>query len=270
MHMMRSRLTAVVLTQAHWLTRVRVASESRRKLLYPKIKLTSWLLQLTTRWVGWPGGPIPEGQDQDTIAELLAKHQCFPVWMTKELLDLYYNAFCNGVLWQLFHYVPVQNDFKLSETHTLEQQWHAYRRANQLFADAVLSNYHDGDVVWIQDYHLMLLPEMLKRAKPAMTVRFLPQTNQYNSFLGLLAQSCTVHMQMVVLFAQARVLGVASGMCTEDRSSRRACAASQSDKHIHVAKCRLASSYTHRSPPASTTALCPTARNCFAVCSRQT
>ena len=127
-------------------------------------------MQLTTRWVGWPGDHIPEGPDQATIAALLAQHQCVPVWMTKELLDLYYNGFCNGVLWQLFHYVPVQNDFKLSETHTLEQQWIAYIEANERFAAAVLSDYRDGDVVWIQDYHLMLLPEMLKRQKPAMKV----------------------------------------------------------------------------------------------------
>ena len=56
-------------------------------------------------------------------------------------MDLYYNGFCNGVLWQLFHYVPVQNDFKLSETRTLEQQWHAYVEANELFAEATLNDY---------------------------------------------------------------------------------------------------------------------------------
>ena len=65
----------------------------------------------------------------------------------------------------------LQADFKLSETHTLEQQWMAYIEANQAFAAAVLNDYQDGDIVWIQDYHLMLLPEMLKRARPTIKVR---------------------------------------------------------------------------------------------------
>jgi trehalose-6-phosphate synthase len=130
------------------------------------------LVQHTTRWVGWPGAIIDEPQDRMAVANLLMQHhQCIPVWVDKDLHDLYYNGFCNGVLWQLFHYVPVQTDFKLSETHTLEQQWSAYVAANVLFADATCSDYRDGDVVWIQDYHLMLLPELLKQRRPSMKVR---------------------------------------------------------------------------------------------------
>ena len=65
-------------------------------------------LKVTTRWVGWPGEDVATGAEQADVAALLAAHACVPVWMSKELLDLYYNGFCNGVLWQLFHYVPVQ------------------------------------------------------------------------------------------------------------------------------------------------------------------
>jgi trehalose 6-phosphate synthase/phosphatase len=129
------------------------------------------IVQHTTRWVGWPGECIPPGEDQDSISAVLTEHhQCVPVWMSKDHLDLYYNGFCNGVLWQLFHYVPVQNDFKLSETRTLEQQWIAYKEVNTLFAEATLSVHEEGDIVWIQDYHLMLLPELLKRTKPSIKV----------------------------------------------------------------------------------------------------
>lgn len=128
-------------------------------------------MQHTTRWVGWPGSCIPEGEDRDNITEVLReRHASEPVWIPKDTLDLYYNGFCNAVLWQLFHYVPVQMDFRLAEAPTLQQEWAAYQSANELFADAVLEGYHDGEVVWIQDYHLMLLPNMLKRRCPTMKV----------------------------------------------------------------------------------------------------
>lgn len=97
-------------------------------------------------------------------------HASEPVWLPKDTLDLHYNGFCNAVLWQLFHYVPVQMDFRLAEAPTLQQEWGAYQAANELFADAVLESYHDGEVVWIQDYHLMLLPNILKQRRPSMKV----------------------------------------------------------------------------------------------------
>ncbi len=52
----------------------------------------------------------------------------------------------------------------------LQFQWAAHQSANQRFADVVLRNYSAGDVVWVQDYHLMLLPAMLKNRAPKMKV----------------------------------------------------------------------------------------------------
>lgn len=49
-------------------------------------------------------------------------------------VDLHYNGFCNSVLWQLFHYVPLNMDSKLSETRTLQFQWAAHQEANRRFA----------------------------------------------------------------------------------------------------------------------------------------
>lgn len=46
-------------------------------------------------------------------------------------VDLHYNGFCNSVLWQLFHYVPLNTDTKLSETRTLQFQWIAHQEANR-------------------------------------------------------------------------------------------------------------------------------------------
>jgi trehalose-6-phosphate synthase len=90
--------------------------------------------------------------------------------------DSHYNGFCNSVLWQLFHYVPLNMDSKLSESQTLFQQWEMYKAANMEFAKTVLDIYRKDpeQVVWVQDYHLMLLPQMLKQRHHQMRVRDLP------------------------------------------------------------------------------------------------
>ena len=66
--------------------------------------------------------------------------------------------------------MPVQTDSRLSETRTLQFQWAAYQEANRRFADVLLQHYRPGDVVWVQDYHLMMLPALLKQRQPDMKV----------------------------------------------------------------------------------------------------
>ena len=66
---------------------------------------------------------------------------------------------------------PILSSWQLRGTLRLLQfQWAAHQSANQRFADVVLRNYSAGDVVWVQDYHLMLLPAMLKNRAPKMKV----------------------------------------------------------------------------------------------------
>lgn len=60
--------------------------------------------------------------------------------VTQRLLmqvDLHYNGFCNSVLWQLFHYIPLNLESKLSDTRTLNFQWKAHQEANRKFAEVV-------------------------------------------------------------------------------------------------------------------------------------
>ncbi|BDA46931.1 probable alpha,alpha-trehalose-phosphate synthase [UDP-for [Coccomyxa sp. Obi] len=123
-----------------------------------------------TCWVGWPGVYVEEGPDRDALTAALAKEYYVPVYLDPKVFDLHYNGFCNSVLWQLFHYVPLNMDSKLSETRTLQFQWAAHQAANQRFGEVVLQNYSAGDVVWVQDYHLMLLPAILKSRAPKMKV----------------------------------------------------------------------------------------------------
>ncbi|MCA8951589.1 MAG: bifunctional alpha,alpha-trehalose-phosphate synthase (UDP-forming)/trehalose-phosphatase [Planctomycetes bacterium] len=115
-------------------------------------------------WIGWSGGPVPEAQ-RDRIRRELAEHRLAPVFLTAEEERHYYAGMCNSTLWPLLHYFP-------SEADTTERSWVAYHRVNRLFADLVLEHAHPNDTVWVHDFHLMLLPEMLRIERPDLRIGF--------------------------------------------------------------------------------------------------
>lgn len=80
----------------------------------------SWVINILL--CSWhPAGVyVEEGPDRDALTAALAKEYYVPVYLDPKVFDLHYNGFCNSVLWQLFHYVPLNMDSKLSETRTLQ------------------------------------------------------------------------------------------------------------------------------------------------------
>ncbi|KAI9007358.1 glycosyltransferase family 20-domain-containing protein [Gaertneriomyces semiglobifer] len=111
--------------------------------------------EMTFTWIGWPGLDVPEEQQDEMRQQLIDQHSCAPVFVSDELADMHYNGFSNSILWPLFHYHPGEINFN-------EDHWDAYQEVNRAFADAVFNMVEDGDIIWVQDYHLMLLPTMLR------------------------------------------------------------------------------------------------------------
>jgi len=114
-------------------------------------------------WIGWPGSDVPDG-DKDFVTAEAMKQNCFPVFLPAELISEYYNGFANNVLWPLFHYIMPPFDKGVNECSA--GQWEAYKKANELFVEAILQVHEDDDYVWIHDYHLMLVPKYLRERKP--------------------------------------------------------------------------------------------------------
>ncbi|ODN81295.1 alpha,alpha-trehalose-phosphate synthase [UDP-forming] 1 [Cryptococcus wingfieldii CBS 7118] len=106
-------------------------------------------------WIGWPGKDIPMADREHVNQRLLEEYNCLAVYLSDELADRHYNGFSNSILWPLFHYHPGEMNFDA-------ENWLAYREANMRFADTVSSMVQAGDMVWVQDYHLMLLPMLLR------------------------------------------------------------------------------------------------------------
>ena len=83
------------------------------------------------------------------------------VWLTKEEEDGYYYGFANEGLWPLCHITHNRPEFRLED-------WTHYRKVNEKFADAVLEEIagEESPLVLVQDYHLALLPSLIKEKRP--------------------------------------------------------------------------------------------------------
>ena len=88
-----------------------------------------------------------------------------PVALSDEDLELYYIGFCNATLWPLYHDVTATPVYS-------RRWWHRYVDVNERFADAVCAHAATGATVWAHDYHLQLLPAMLRRARPDLRIGF--------------------------------------------------------------------------------------------------
>ncbi|CAH9098384.1 unnamed protein product [Cuscuta epithymum] len=122
-------------------------------------------------WIGWPGLNLTGDEEgRKSLAKSLAQKRCAPVFLDEEIVDQYYNGYCNNILWPLLHYLGLPQEDRLATTKTFQSQFDAFKRANNMFADVVSEHYKDGDIVWIHDYHLMFLPECLKKNNSKMKV----------------------------------------------------------------------------------------------------
>lgn len=115
-------------------------------------------------WVGWPGKT--PASHQEYVREYLTEYQnAYPVFLNDKEEKNYYLGFCNEVIWPLFHKFSNFIVYK-------ENYWEEYKKVNEKFCDELLQILKPGDLVWVHDYHLMLLPKMLKEVLPDLSVGF--------------------------------------------------------------------------------------------------
>ena len=118
-------------------------------------------------WIGWTGISQEKlkGEEKEEISKKLASENCHPIFLSQYQIDNYYYGFCNKTIWPLFHYFTQYTIYKKS-------LWGAYKRVNRSFCDAVINIAKPNDIIWIHDYHLMLLPELIRERLPDATIGF--------------------------------------------------------------------------------------------------
>ncbi|MCO5725337.1 bifunctional alpha,alpha-trehalose-phosphate synthase (UDP-forming)/trehalose-phosphatase [Robiginitalea marina] len=118
-------------------------------------------------WIGWSGLTREEtpGDLEGDIDKALAGHGCLKVSLSREEVDGFYFGFSNRTLWPLFHYFMEYSEFELAN-------WEVYEAVNRKFADAVVEEAGEEDVVWVHDYQLLLVPEMVRQQRPGLSIGF--------------------------------------------------------------------------------------------------
>ncbi|MFW6131411.1 MAG: bifunctional alpha,alpha-trehalose-phosphate synthase (UDP-forming)/trehalose-phosphatase [Candidatus Aminicenantaceae bacterium] len=116
--------------------------------------------------IGWPNFYPKNEEEKEYLENILEKkHQCYPVFLNKRELDKYYYGFSNSTLWPLFHYFSSYCTFEFSD-------WNVYKNVNQKFFYKVREIANPNDIIWIHDYHLMILPHIIRQAQPDSTIGF--------------------------------------------------------------------------------------------------
>jgi trehalose 6-phosphate synthase/phosphatase len=116
-------------------------------------------------WMGWPGASVPPEHEAAVRAYAGQQFKSSPVFLPEESMDRFYLGFCNKTVWPLFHYFPML-------THYEEEYWQEYQNVNRVFGEAVVNALRPDDVLWIHDYHLMLLPKLVREKFPEMPIGF--------------------------------------------------------------------------------------------------
>ncbi len=113
-------------------------------------------------WVGWPGislDKINTADKKDIQTRLRHDFNCHPVFLSHNDVEKYYYGFSNKTLWPAFHYFTQYTVYD-------EDLWKAYKQVNIFFSEIISEITNEGDVIWIHDYHLMLLPFFLRKRFP--------------------------------------------------------------------------------------------------------
>jgi trehalose 6-phosphate synthase/phosphatase len=105
-------------------------------------------------WIGWPGVYVANEQEQQEVESCMSSDY-HPVFLTETEIDRYYKGFSNETLWPLSHYF-------MKYTHFNNENWEEYKCVNEKFCQKILEVAGEDDLIWVHDYHLMLVPGMLR------------------------------------------------------------------------------------------------------------
>jgi len=141
----------------------RVRREGRSEWVRSSGGLVSALvptLQSGGSWVGWSGttGKSPKPFEHDGI-------EYGTVPLSSADVEAYYDGFSNRTLWPLYH-----DQVRTPEFH--RAWWRSYQEVNERFAKITAETLGPDDLAWVQDYHLQLVPEMLRKLKPKTPIGF--------------------------------------------------------------------------------------------------
>jgi trehalose 6-phosphate synthase len=111
-------------------------------------------------WIGWPGGTDSDLEPFEDEGLSLV-----PVSLTAEEIEEFYEGMSNGTLWPIYHDVVAKPEFH-------REWWDAYVTVNRRFTEKAADIAEQGATVWVHDYQLQLVPQMLRELRPDLRIGF--------------------------------------------------------------------------------------------------
>ncbi|KAJ2849023.1 Trehalose-6-P synthase/phosphatase complex subunit [Coemansia brasiliensis] len=123
-------------------------------------------------WIGELGISTEEWSEARKSAvsdKLLDEFETFPVFVSDDEFEGHYSRFSKQLIWPAFHYIMPE----MPHWHGWEKSaYEAAMSTCQKFADRIVEIYRPGDIIWVNDYHLMLLPKLLRERLPDAKIGF--------------------------------------------------------------------------------------------------
>jgi trehalose 6-phosphate synthase/phosphatase len=116
-------------------------------------------------WVGWPGIHTEDENEKQEIIRKLHEMNFHPVFLSADQIENYYEGYSNSTIWPLCHYFFSYMEYRA-------EYWGAYQEVNRLFCWEAIPFIEKEDMVWVQDYQLMLLPKMIRTEKPDTNIGY--------------------------------------------------------------------------------------------------
>ncbi|MFJ2552408.1 trehalose-6-phosphate synthase [Microbacterium sp. NPDC087591] len=111
-------------------------------------------------WVGWAGQPDTEMEPFENGGINL-----IPVPLSASEVAEYYEGFANDTIWPLYHDVIAPPQYH-------REWWDAYETVNRRFAEAAVAAVAQDGTVWVHDYQLQLVPQMVRELRPDVTIGY--------------------------------------------------------------------------------------------------
>ncbi len=111
-------------------------------------------------WIGWPGGTDEELEPFEDDGMHLV-----PLSLSPEEVEGFYEGFANATIWPIYHDLVAKPEFH-------REWWDAYVSVNRRFAEKAAETAAEGATVWVHDYQLQLVPQLLRDLRPDLRIGF--------------------------------------------------------------------------------------------------
>ncbi|WP_134766861.1 trehalose-6-phosphate synthase [Nocardioides sp. 1609] len=116
-------------------------------------------------WIGWPGGPSEDAGEGDLDPFEADGLHLVPIGLTAEEIERFYEGFSNATIWPIYHDLVAKPEFH-------REWWDSYVKVNEKYAAKAASVAAEGATVWVHDYQLQLVPQMLRELRPDLRIGF--------------------------------------------------------------------------------------------------